>query len=136
MTGPGRVESQLLPSGVHILENKPLGDSSAKVDRVRSLLGDCRSRSADAVIQRLGAIVADHVMPLAAVDTSEAAERQARVSAGCVHTDVYGTRSSMLVCDPPSASDLPRVWSSDGPPCTHPLLPVRFDLPPPVGAGG
>jgi uncharacterized protein with NRDE domain len=124
MTGPGRVESQLLPPGVHILENKPLGDVSAKVDHVRSLLGDCRSRSADAVIESLRVIVADHVMSLHAVDTSETAERQARVSACCVHTDLYGTRSSMLVCDPPSASDLPRVWSADGPPCTHQLVPV------------
>lgn len=133
MTGPGRVESQRLPPGVHILENKPLGDPSAKVDHVRRRLGDCRSRSADEVIRSLGSIVADHVMPLAAVDTSETAERQARVSACCVHTDLYGTRSSMLVWDPPSASDLPRVWSSDGPPCTHRLTPVGFDLPPSVG---
>ena len=133
MTGPGRVESQLLPPGVHILENKPLGDPSAKVDRVRDLVGDCRSQSADSMIRSLGAIVADHVMPLKAVDTSETAERQAKVSACCVHTDLYGTRSSMLVCDPPSASDIPRVWSSDGPPCARPLLPVEFGLPPKVG---
>ncbi len=136
MTGPGPVETQLLAPGVHILENKPLGDPSAKVDRVRDRLGDCRSQSADGVIRSLGVIVADHVMPLKAVDTSETAERQAKVSACCVHTDVYGTRSSMLVCDPPSASDLPRVWSSDGPPCTHPLLPVGFDRPPPVVEAG
>ena len=132
MTGPGRVESQRLPPGVHILENKPLGDPSAKVDHVRHRLGDCRSQSADAVMATLGAVVADHVMPLAAVDTSETAQRQARVSACCVHTEPYGTRSSMLVCDPPSASDLPRVWSSEGPPCTHPLLPVGFDVSPEV----
>jgi uncharacterized protein with NRDE domain len=130
MTGRGELESQRLPPGVHILENKPLGDPSAKVEHVRRLLGDCRSRSAETVIRSLGAIVADHVMPLPAADTSETAERQARVSASCVHTDLYGTRSSMLVCDPPSASDLPRVWSSDGPPCTHRLAPVGFDLPP------
>jgi uncharacterized protein with NRDE domain len=130
MTGPGRAESQLLPPGVHILENKPLGDPSAKVDRVRGLLGDCRSRSADSVIRSLEAIVADHVMPLEPVDTSETAQRQAHISACCVHTELYGTRSSMLVCDPVSDSDLPRVWASDGPPCTHPLTPVGFDLPP------
>ncbi|HVB93696.1 MAG TPA: NRDE family protein [Acidimicrobiales bacterium] len=132
MTGSGRVESQLLPPGVHILENKPLGDPSAKVDHLRDRLGDCRSQSADSMIRSLGAVVADHVMPLKAVDTSETAQRQASVSACCVHTELYGTRSSMLVCDPPSASGLPRVWSSAGPPCTHPLLPVGFDLLPPV----
>ena len=134
MTGPGRVESQRLAPGVHILENKPLGDPSAKVDHVRRRLGDCRSRSADAVIGSLRTIVADHVMPLPPADSSEAAERLSRVSACCVHTDLYGTRSSMLVCDPPSASDPPRVWASDGPPCTHPLTPVGFDRPP-AGAG-
>jgi uncharacterized protein with NRDE domain len=133
MTGPGRVESQLLPPGVHILENKPLGDPSAKVDHVRDRLGDCRSESADSVMATLGKILADHVKPLPAADTSETAQRQASVSACCVHTELYGTRSSMLVCDPPSASDLPRVWSSEGPPCTHPRLPVGFDLLPTVG---
>ncbi|HVB94609.1 MAG TPA: NRDE family protein [Acidimicrobiales bacterium] len=135
MTGPGRVESRLLPPGVHILENKPLGDPSAKVDRVRDRLGDCRSGSADPVIAALGAMVADHVMPLEAVDASEMAERQTRISACCVHTELYGTRSSMLVCDPSPASDIPRVWVSDGPPCTHPLAPVRFDQSPEVGPG-
>jgi uncharacterized protein with NRDE domain len=133
MTGPGRVESQLLPAGVHILENKPLGDPSAKVDRVRDLVGDCRSSSADSVTRRLGAVLADHVMPLEAVDTSESAERQARISACCVHTELYGTRSSMVVGVPPSASDRPRVWSSTGPPCIHALSPVGFDPPPGVG---
>ncbi|HWD52765.1 MAG TPA: NRDE family protein [Acidimicrobiales bacterium] len=133
MTGPGQAESQLLPPGVHILENKPLGDPSAKVDHVRARLGDCRSRSADSVIGGLEAIVADHVLPLAPVDTSETAQRQARISACCVHTELYGTRSSMLVCDPAADPDLPRVWASDGPPCTHPLTPVGFDLPPAVG---
>jgi uncharacterized protein with NRDE domain len=127
MTGPGPAESRRLPPGVHILENKPLGDPSAKVDRVRAQLGDCRSRPAASMITSLAAIVADHVMPLTPVDSSQTAERQARISACCVHAEEYGTRSSMLVCDPPSATDLPRVWSAAGPPCTHDLLPVAFD---------
>jgi uncharacterized protein with NRDE domain len=134
MTGPGQLESRRLPPGVHILENKPLGDPSAKVDRVRARLGDCRSRPAGSVITSLGAIVADHVMPLVPADTSETAERQARISACCVHTELYGTRSSMLVCDPATSTDRPRVWSSAGPPCTHDLLPVAFDPAPPTGS--
>ncbi|HEX3840119.1 MAG TPA: NRDE family protein [Acidimicrobiales bacterium] len=134
MTGPGELESRRLPPGVHILENKPLGGPSAKVDRVRAQLGDCRSRPAASVITRLGAIVADHVMPLVPTDSRETAERQARISACCVHTELYGTRSSMLVCDPALATDLPRVWSSVGPPCTHDLLPVGFDPSPATGS--
>jgi hypothetical protein len=73
---------------------------------------------------------------LVAVDPSEKAQRQARISAGCVHTGEYGTRSSMLVCDPAPASDRPRVWASDGPPCTHPLVPVDFDRSPDPGPVG
>ncbi|HWE69350.1 MAG TPA: NRDE family protein [Acidimicrobiales bacterium] len=133
MTGPGPVESRRLPPGVHVLENKPLGSPSAKVDRVRELLGDCRSRPAASVIDDLAVIVADHVMPLVAADTSETAERQARISACCVHTELYGTRSSMTVCVPAPLSDRPRVWASSGPPCTHALLPVPFDLAPGIG---
>lgn len=127
MTGPGRIESRRLPPGVHVLENKPLGSPSAKVDRVRELLGDCRGRPAASVIADLAVIVADHVMPLVAADTSEAAERQARVSACCVHTEQYGTRSSMTVSVPARLSEPPRVWASGGPPCTHALQPVPFD---------
>jgi hypothetical protein len=73
-------------------------------------------------------------MPLTPVDSSQTAERQARISACCVHAEEYGTRSSMLVCDPPSATDLPRVWSAAGPPCTHDLLPVAFDPSPTSGS--
>jgi hypothetical protein len=66
-------------------------------------------------------------MPLTPAVSSPAAERQARISACCVHTEEYGTRSSMLVCDPTASTDLPRVWSAAGPPCTHQLLSVAFD---------
>jgi uncharacterized protein with NRDE domain len=136
MTGPGSLESRPLPPGVHVLENKPLGDPSLKVDRVKELLGDYRSQPLEPLISRLGAIVADHVMPLVAVDPSEKAQRQARISACCVHSEEYGTRSSMLVSDPGSASDRPRVWVSDGPPCTHSLVPVDFDRSPDPGPIG
>lgn len=127
MTGPEGVKIELLPPGVHILENKPLGSPSKKVDHVRELLGDCEKCSADEVIAGFGGLLGDHLMPLLPIDGSEAAERQSRISACCVHTELYGTRSAMVVCDPPSASDEPRVWVADGPPCTHPFSPVAFD---------
>ena len=38
--------------------------------------------------------------------------------ANCVHLEEFGTRSSCIV-RVPSGTARPRVWVSDGPPCTH-----------------
>ncbi|MHB1712737.1 MAG: NRDE family protein [Acidimicrobiales bacterium] len=130
MTGPGRAESRLLPPGIHVLENRPLGGSSRKVEHVLSLLGDIRSLTSAAVMDRLGAVLGNHTMPYVPVDLGEEEERLARISACCVHTDTYGTRSAMLVHDPRPPSEPPRMWVAGGAPCSQHFSAVSFDAVP------
>jgi hypothetical protein len=45
--------------------------------------------------------------------------RPRETEANCVHAGPYGTRSSSIAV---SGGGAVRLWTSDGPPCTHPLL--------------
>jgi uncharacterized protein with NRDE domain len=126
MTDPDGAHSESLPPGVHILENKPLGESSAKVEHVRDLVGDLGSRSTAEALTGLRAVLRDHAIPAAPVEDTEAALLGAQVSACCVHTELYGTRSSMLVHDPTSRDIEPQVWASNGPSCVNVLQKASF----------
>ncbi|HUZ09780.1 MAG TPA: NRDE family protein [Acidimicrobiales bacterium] len=44
------------------------------------------------------------------------------LSANCVHSDGYGTRSALLCCVPRSFTAPIRVLVADGPPCTTPMV--------------
>ena len=85
-TGPGEAEAVVLPPGIHVLENKRLGEPSAKVDLVREQLG--HPGDGDAVVAGFRRVLADHRIP-------EGDERPN--AANCVHLDTFGTRSSCLV---------------------------------------
>jgi uncharacterized protein with NRDE domain len=126
MTDPDGARSQSLTPGVHILENKPLGDPSAKVEHVRGLVGELGHRSADEALVRLRAVLRNHVIPQPPVEDTEAALLGAQVAACCVHTELYGTRSSMLVHDGASRDIEPRVWTSNGPSCVNALHQASF----------
>ncbi len=103
-----------LPPGRYVLENRPLGEPSAKVDRVRALLP---VRSAE-VAHALPSILADHVVPDL---PSEEEEDRRRALAACVHTERYGTRSSTIV-QVDRGDEPPRVRVADGPPCEVPYV--------------
>ncbi len=126
MTDPDGARSESLPPGVHILENKPLGEPSAKVDHVRDLVGELGGRSAAEALVRLRAVLRNHVIPQPPIEDTEAALLGARVAACCVHTELYGTRSSMLVHDPTSREIEPQVWASAGPSCVNVLQNASF----------
>jgi uncharacterized protein with NRDE domain len=119
--GPARATA--LAPGIHVLENKALGEASAKVDLVRAALGD--PREADAVDAAFRTVLADHRIP-------EDDERPN--SANCVHLDTFGTRSSCLV-RVGAAPGVPRMWVAPGPPCTTPYEDVgaRWARPRPMG---
>ncbi len=102
--GPARATA--LAPGLHVLENRALGEPSAKVDLVRAALGD--PRQADAIDAAFRSVLADHRVP-------EDDERPN--SASCVHLDTFGTRSSCLV-RVGAAPSVPRMWVAPGPPCT------------------
>jgi uncharacterized protein with NRDE domain len=112
-----------LAPGIHILENRPLDGASAKVDLVRRRLDGIQSARGPQLVESLRSLLASHAVP----DTIERSRgldqsppRPAAAGAACVHLGPYGTRSSTIVQLAPVAR--PRVWSSDGPPCTAPLV--------------
>jgi uncharacterized protein with NRDE domain len=126
MTQPDHVRIADLPPGVHVLENKPLGQPSTKVERVRELLGDVAGKSGDEVLHVLRAVLADHAITRPAAEASPEAQRAAVISSCCVHSDEYGTRSAMLIRTPRSPHARPEVWASDGPPCVNPFTKASF----------
>ncbi len=105
-TGSDGGTAVALPPGIHVLENRSLGEPSAKVDLVRAEL-DVAPRGNE-VADAFRRVLADHRNP-------ESEERPN--AANCVHLETFGTRSSCIV-RVPSGSGSPRMWVADGPPCT------------------
>ena len=97
-----------LPPGIHVLENRALGEPSHKVDLVREALDE--PVDGDTVVAAFRRVLADHRVP-------EGDDRPN--SANCVHLEGFGTRSSCIV-RVPGGSGLPRLEVADGPPCATP----------------
>jgi hypothetical protein len=72
-------------------------------------------------VRNLGAMLASHEIPVETDAEWRDPPRPREIDAPCVHTGVYGTRSSAIVIVPPDDA-LPHVRYSDGPPCTNPYL--------------
>jgi len=126
LTLPDAISAVELPPGLYVLENRALGDPSAKIQHVRRAMGRVSTVSGD-VPGVLRAVLKDHTVTSPAVDGTAEAQRLAQMSCCCVHADGYGTRSSMLVCDPLSPIAEPEVWASEGPSCVNPLREARFE---------
>ena len=122
-----------LPPGPHILENRPFGTPTAKTAQVTAMVAEQRVRIAAGspetvatAADALAAVLSDH-RPAAAPPASAAPPapgatggvRPPELSAACVHTSRYGTRSAMIVTVPPAG--LPRLRVADGPPCEVPF---------------
>lgn len=112
-----------LPPGIHVLENRPLGEASPKLDRVRHLLAGIDALPVPDVVTRLQVVMADHQPTAVPADTPEEHHDIARaVGAVCVHTTIegkdYGTRWSGIVTIAEEASAPPTVRYTGGPPCT------------------
>jgi len=121
VTGGRQPEVEELPPGGYVLENAPLRRDSAKQRYIAGQLTPAQAGPAARAQAALAAILADHqpaAGPRAAGAGSPA--RPAEVSAACVHTARYGTRSAMIVSV--GMTGRPRVRVADGPPCTAPLL--------------
>lgn len=123
MTGSAATVTEL-PPGVHVLENRPLGEPSPKVDHVLAQLGDAARLTRGEVISRLRTIVSDHRLPAEDATGSSAACAPARrpaFDAACVHTPEFGTRWSGVVALDDEGSP-PAFTYTEGPPCRHPYL--------------
>ncbi len=114
---PPRVRE--LSPGLHVLENAPLDGVSSKARFVTMLLADSLD-NAEKFWRVLPAVVASHE---ATPPTPHELARMSGLSrwqatrAPCVHTEGYGTRSSMLLRVARNASVPTEILVSDGPPC-------------------
>lgn len=107
-----------LPPGVHILENRPLGTTSPKVEHVRHLLAGIDRLPERPLVRRLQAVLSDHEVPPGRSAADEAGiEAPPDVNAACVHTERYGTRWSGVITVPGRPTRPPTVQYTDGAPC-------------------
>jgi uncharacterized protein with NRDE domain len=138
VSGGHRAGVEELPPGRYVLENAPLWQPSAKQQRVAGLvaaldgagldgagldqaaLDGARLVGAGRVEAGLAAVLRDH-QPATGPEPGGWA-RPAELSAACVHTERYGTRSAMIVSVGQARE--PRVSVAAGPPCVTPLLDV------------
>ncbi len=120
MTGAAAA-ARALPPGVHVLENRAFDAPSAKAAAVHARLDDVARLSADALHARLVEILRSHAVPDGPGDDSGVPGfvRPRETEANCVHAGPYGTRAATVVV---VGAGAPRVWCSDGPPCTHELV--------------
>jgi uncharacterized protein with NRDE domain len=120
-SGSTAAVEQLGP-GLHVLENAPLREHSAKAELVRQLVAGERSLrpgpSPAAVQAALDAVLRRHHPAIAEPRTDDTGRTwPPEISAPCVHTEAYGTRSAMTVSLPASGEPVVRV--ADGRPCEH-----------------
>jgi uncharacterized protein with NRDE domain len=128
----GRQEGALdviaLPRGVHVLCNDTLGAPGfPRGDRLHAAIEAALAEGLawPALVPRLHAALGDHArVPIADVPPSHLPVELAReLTATCIHSDHYGTRSSTIL-----ALGEGRVIDylyTDGAPCTHPLIDGR-----------
>ena len=130
MTGGHHPVVRQLPPGTYVLENVPLPDDSAKARQVAGMVtaGITRANElggasgTDAAEQALAAVLRDHRPAAGPPEPTASAAgrvRPAELSAACVHTASYETRSAMIVRV--GATGRPQVRVADGPPCQAPF---------------
>jgi len=128
LTGGSRPEVEELAAGLHVLENAPLRAPSAKTaqvtrmvtaERAARLRGPGLTENAATAADALAAVLRDH-RPAAGPGTTgttapDGPARSPALSAACVHTPEYGTRSALIATVPAAGPRLLRL--ADGPPC-------------------
>jgi uncharacterized protein with NRDE domain len=122
--GNDEPEISRLSTGIHVLENRPLNARSAKVSMIRRALIPAATWLGSALTGEFQSLLGSHEIPASDAGrelTEDNDPRPLQLSATCVHTGRYGTRSATLIVIPPASDSAPRVYYADGPPCTTPL---------------
>lgn len=149
--GADRVRVRQLTSGLHVLENRPIDRYSAKAAAVAAMVRQVVEPGREAGWSAgLQAVLADHrINPdpigtgaqltagpssggragtgLGPHDTGAGiadagSPRLGALTACCVHSPEFGTRSSVIVAVPDRADGVASVLVADGPPCQAPLV--------------
>ncbi len=120
MLGGDAPEIRELPFGVHVLENRPLDALSPKAEHARGMVRDLASWRRDALIGRLGEVLADRTIPAdaEAVHAATGDWRPPAVEANCVIAGGYGTRTSNIVLCATNVT----VHATNAPPGTAPFV--------------
>ncbi len=119
-----------LPPGSHVLENTPLRARSAKQVQVAAQLAGLTElpgpASPGGTAAALATVLRDHrpASEPAGGTPPGSPVRPAALSAACVHTPEFGTRSAMIVTVP--ATGAPAVQVTDGPPCQAPWQDMTY----------
>jgi uncharacterized protein with NRDE domain len=124
-----------LGPGRHVLENRPFGTPTAKTAQVAAMVAQAAEAAGPAAAaDALAGVLSDHrpavdpqpassppaaPAPGAPAPGAAGRARPPELSAACVHTPTYGTRSAMIITVP--AGGAPRLRVADGPPCEVPF---------------
>jgi uncharacterized protein with NRDE domain len=114
-----------LGPGLHVLENAPLPTASAKAEFVRRQVAARIPDTlvADVTVAALEDVLRSHDQAVPQARTDDTGRTwPPEISASCVHTASYGTRSAMTVSVP--ARGKPQVRVADGRPCDTPFRDV------------
>jgi uncharacterized protein with NRDE domain len=116
----GELRFEAVPPGVSVLPNDVLESPrfAAKVARAHALLGD-PSELADlewpALHERLVNTLADHQLPPPGAVSPPGSELERALAALCIHTPLYGTRSTTTVAIEHGRTA--KYFFADAPPC-------------------
>jgi uncharacterized protein with NRDE domain len=118
---PDGLRVDLVPDGVHALPTDVLDAPRVfKVGRSVALASAEATRPWPALADALRTVLADHVEPAEVpADSPFPPEIGRRLEAICIHTPVYGTRSSTLLALAPGR--VAHYLHAEGPPCTAPF---------------
>jgi uncharacterized protein with NRDE domain len=110
-------QPRALRPGTHVLENRPCGAPSGKVDWLSTQLDRARGKHGPALVEALSTMLGSHHEPPAAPGEQDFGfPRPRSVAAACVHAGPYGTRSSTIVVVPSDRHTRPQVFFADGAP--------------------
>jgi len=122
LTGGDRAVPEELGPGRYVLENVPLHGRSAKQRRIAALVGE-RAGEPGGPAAGLAGVLADHEPASGPRPRPDGGPPwPAELSAACVHTPGYGTRSAMIAAV--REAGWPEVAVAAGPPCQVPLRDV------------
>jgi uncharacterized protein with NRDE domain len=119
----GTLEIEPLGRGIHVLCNDRLGtEGFPRGDRLRAALEAVEGQAFATCRATIERALGDHVrVALADVPPSHLQAELAReLTATCIHSETYGTRSSTLLAVEPGR--VLHYLHADGPPCTTPFV--------------
>jgi uncharacterized protein with NRDE domain len=114
----GTLDLERLPRGIHVLCNDRLGaEGFPRGDRLRAAIA-AAPRTWPEVVPALQAALADHTR-VEPPPTHIPIDRARELTATCIHSAGYGTRSSTIFAARPG--ETLAYLHADGPPCTTPF---------------